>query len=66
MTREKFIKKLDNLGMTQKEFALIIGYSYQSVKQWKDGAIPKWVIIVIEHLEIVKKNTSLSKMYNFC
>lgn len=66
MTREKFIKKLDNLGMTQKEFALIIGYSYQSVKQWKDGTIPKWVIIVIEHLEIVKKNTSLSKMYNFC
>jgi DNA-binding XRE family transcriptional regulator len=66
MTKEKFIERLDDLEMTQKEFALIIGYSYQSVKQWKDGTIPKWVHIVLEYLETIQQNTSLSKKYNFC
>ncbi len=66
MTRNIFKNRLDDLGLTQKEFAEIVGYSYQTIKQWKDNTIPPWVPMVLDYLVIIKHNTILAQKYNFC
>ncbi len=66
MTRNIFKNRLDDLGLTQKEFAEIVGYSYQTIKQWKDNTIPQWVPMVLDYLVIIKHNTILAQKYNFC
>ena len=63
MTRELFLERLENLDLNQKEFASLIGYSYQAVKQWRDETLPKWLPLIIDHLEILKNNVSLAKEY---
>ncbi len=65
MTREVFIEKLEALELTQKEFASLIGYSYQAVKQWRDQTIPPWVPLVLDHFEILRNNVRLAKKYGF-
>jgi len=51
MTKEKFNEKLKKLGLTQKDFAKIVGYSHQAIKQWQSGKIPRWVEIMLEYFE---------------
>lgn len=63
MTRKLFLEKLEKLDMNQREFALLIGYSYQAVKQWKDTTIPTWLPLIMDHLEILKNNASLASKY---
>ncbi|MCF6340342.1 MAG: hypothetical protein L3J10_06305 [Sulfurimonas sp.] len=63
MNRKLFLEKLEKLDLNQKEFSLLIGYSYQAVKQWKDTTIPKWLPLIMDHLEILKNNASLAKEY---
>jgi len=63
MNREDFIEKLSDLKLTQKEFAELSGCSYQTVKQWKDNKIPKWVELVLRHIEILQENVSLAQEY---
>lgn len=66
MTRNIFKNRLDDLGLTQKEFAEVVGYSYQTIKQWKDNTIPQWVPMVLDYLAMIKQNTVLAQKYNFC
>jgi len=63
MKRKDFIEKLSDLKLTQKEFAELSGCSYQTVKQWKDNKIPKWVDLLLTHMRILKENVSLAKTY---
>ena len=63
MTKCELIKRLNYLGMSQKDFAEYIGYSYQAVKQWKDGKIPLWVSLVLDHFELIKNNKKLARRY---
>ena len=53
MTKKQFIKKLDEYTMSYSEFSKLIGYHYQTVKQWKDGDIPYFVEIVFEYLDMI-------------
>ena len=66
MTRTKFKDLLSDLGMTQKGFSELVGYSYQAVKQWKDGEFPKWVPMMLDYLQMIKQNSNLAQKYNFC
>jgi len=66
MTRKIFKKKLEELNLSQKDFAEVVGYSYQTIKQWKDGSIPQWVPMVLDYLKMIKHNTVLAQKYNFC
>lgn len=63
MKRKDFIEKLSELKLTQKEFAELSGCSYQTVKQWKDNKIPKWVDLLLTHMRILKENVALAKAY---
>jgi hypothetical protein len=65
MTRQSFLEKLEELDLTQKQFASLIGYSYQAIKQWKDQTIPLWVPLILDHFEILKNNVNLAKKYGF-
>ena len=51
MKKKEFNEKLSRINLTQKDFAQMVGYSYQAVKQWKDDKIPKWAGIVLEYFE---------------
>jgi len=63
MYRKELIDRLEALGLNQKEFAELLGYSYQTVKQWKDKKIPKWVPILLEHFEGIQHNRELAEKY---
>lgn len=54
MTREELIDRLEKLKTSQKQFSEIAGCSYQTVKQWKDNKIPKWVSLLLDHIEILQ------------
>lgn len=54
MRRSAFLDRLKYLNLTQKDFSVIAGCSYQTVKQWKDGKIPKWVFLLLDHIEILQ------------
>lgn len=64
MKKEEFKKRLDGICMSQKEFSDVIGYSYQAIKQWKDGKIPKWAEIVMDHLEDIQNCKLRHEKYN--
>lgn len=64
LKRKEFLERLDLLEMKQKEFALFVAYSYQTIKQWKDNTIPNWVPILLDYLEMLQKNSALAKKYN--
>lgn len=63
MTRKEFLERLDQLKLTQKDFSLIVGCSHQTVKQWKDYKIPRWVVLALNHLKILQDNVSLANEY---
>lgn len=63
MDRTELTKRIKSVGLTQKDFAELIGYSYQAVKQWKDGRIPKWVPMLLDHLELIRHNEHLARQY---
>lgn len=63
MNKAQLNQRLEDLKLTQKEFASIIGYSHQSVKQWKDGTIPKWVGLVLNYLDGFNRNEEQFKRY---
>jgi len=63
MTKKELIQRLKILGISQKDFAEYIGYSHQAVKQWKDGKIPLWVSLVLDHFEIIRDNKKLARKY---
>jgi len=63
MERRIFIKRLQYIGISQRSFAKLVGYNYQTVKQWKDGKIPQWVPIVLDHIEMLKKNEEQLEKY---
>jgi len=64
MKKKDFNERINNLNLNQKDFAEMIGYSHQSIKQWKDNKIPKWVSIVLEHFEELNvKKEKYNKYY---
>lgn len=54
MTKTELKEKLKQLDLSQKEFAQFVGCSHQTVKQWKEHKVPKWVSIVIEYIEMLQ------------
>lgn len=53
MTYEDFLTKKDELKLSFKEFADIVGYTPDAIKKWKQKErIPKWADLVIKYLEI--------------
>jgi len=54
MSRKEFLDRLKKLEISQKQFSEIAGCSYQTVKQWRDNKIPKWVSLLLDHIEILK------------
>jgi transcriptional regulator with XRE-family HTH domain len=54
MSREEFLSRLEKLKISQKQFSEIAGCSYQTVKQWKDDKIPKWVFLLLDHITILQ------------
>ncbi len=66
MNRKELIQRLKLLGLNQREFAELIGYSYQTVKQWQDKKIPKWVPMLLDHLETIQQNKLLAEKYGLC
>ena len=63
MNRKELIGRLERVGLNQKEFAELIGYNYQTVKQWKDGKIPKWVPMLLDHFEMIHQSEFLAARY---
>jgi len=59
LDREKFKKKLKNIGITQKKFANITGYGYSTVKGWEDT--PRWVSVVLDYMEILIKLSQMDE-----
>ena len=53
MNKQLFKEKLKDIGLTQKKFAQLVGYSYSAVKGWKE--IPKWVDVILTYMELVNK-----------
>jgi len=66
MTRTQFKDLLSDLDMTQKGFSELIGYNYQTIKQWRDEEFPKWVPMMLDYLKMIKQNSNLAQKYNFC
>ena len=63
MLRKELIANLKRLGLSQKDFADMIGYSHQTVKQWEDGKIPKWVKIILDYFDQLQKDKKLAEEY---
>ncbi len=59
MSRKEFVDRLKKLDISQKQFSEIAGCSYQTVKQWKDNKIPKWVSLLLDHIEILQSAKKL-------
>lgn len=59
MNKIEFKIKLKNMGLTQKEFAKMTGYGYSTVKSW--DITPRWVPILLEHMEIVSSFLQVDK-----
>lgn len=59
MNRKDFNDKLKMLGLTKEEFAELIEYSYSGVRRWK--VLPKWVIMILDHMELLKNISSENK-----
>ncbi len=53
MTKKEFLEKLKRYNMSNAEFANLIGYHPQTVKQWGDGDIPYFVEVVFDYLDMV-------------
>jgi uncharacterized protein YjcR len=53
MTRDEMGGKLRVLGMSQVDFATVLGVAVTTVHHWKE--IPKYVEIIIYLMEQVKK-----------
>lgn len=53
LTKEEFNKKLKKYKITKTEFAHLIGYHPQSVKQWGDGDIPYFIEIIFDYFDIL-------------
>ena len=60
MNRKEFNDKLKKLGFTKKEFAELIEYSYSGARRWK--ILPKWVVIVLDHIELLNSISSENKV----
>ena len=63
MDRKELTRRLEKIGLNQKEFAELVGYSHQTIKQWKDEKIPKWVPILLDYFENIRQNELLAKKY---
>jgi transcriptional regulator with XRE-family HTH domain len=55
MDRKEFVSRLRKIGISQKEFAKITGYSYQTVKQWNE--FYPWIDHFLDYLELLKKDS---------
>ena len=61
----EFKKKLKQLNITQKKFAEIIEYDDSTIRKWsKKGKVPKFVEILLEYFEELKKTNEIAKKYN--
>lgn len=56
---KELTKRLNALGMTNKQFGELIGYSTHAFKKWQDET-PKWVTFVIAYLETIKKDEMIA------
>lgn len=54
MSREELLGRLEKLKISQKQFSEIAGCNYQTVKQWKNDKIPKWVSLLLDHIEVLQ------------
>ena len=54
MTKKEFLEKLKRYNMSNAEFANLIGYHPQTVKQWGDGDIPYFIEVIFNCLEFVQ------------
>lgn len=56
---KELTKRLKALGLTNRQFADLIGYSTHAFKKWQDET-PKWVTFVIAYLEAIKKDEKIA------
>ena len=54
-SNKELTKQLRKIGMTQKEFVELMGYTTHAVKKWKNNNVPLWVSYVVEYLRIIKE-----------
>ena len=64
MNRKTFKEKLKAIGVTQKEFAMLTGCAYSTVKNW--GDIPKWAGVLLVYMEACKGLGNISSALNAC
>jgi len=61
----EFKEKLKKLNITQKKFAEIIGYNDSTIRKWaKKDEVPKFIEIILEYFEELKKRNEIAKKYN--
>ena len=51
--RRDLTKELKKIGMTNKEFMSMVGYSTHTLKKWSNDKVPIWVNYVVRYLQIV-------------
>jgi len=51
-SNKKLTKELQKIGITNREFMQLMGYSPNTVKKWKEGKVPVWVTYVVRYLQL--------------
>ncbi|MDR1460447.1 MAG: hypothetical protein LBI78_02245 [Campylobacteraceae bacterium] len=59
MTNKEFAKRLKEVNLTRKEFAMQVDYAYQAVLNWSNHPIPGWVDSWLNHYELARKYIKL-------
>lgn len=47
-------RELRKIGMTNRDFMTLVGYSPNTIKTWKEGKVPVWVTYVVRYLQQTK------------
>jgi phenylalanine-4-hydroxylase len=64
ITYQEFNAKLEELGLSKKEFAEQTACSYKTVSNWSFNPIPGWVTSWLKYYEISQRYFAIEKALN--
>jgi hypothetical protein len=64
ITYQEFNKKLEELGLSKKEFAEQTACSYKTISNWSFNPIPGWVVSWLKYYKLAQKYLTIEKALN--